>query len=146
MKRFAVKRTPHGNHPKAHDFRTEITPFLYVAEQAMSRITEAGVETEGGTVREVDALILATGYEMYGHYSPVSYDVLGRGGVNLETFWAENGFQAYEGVAVPGFPNFFMFCGPTSQGGYTYFKHDQEFRPPYHTLPETCEKSGGELY
>ena len=84
-------------------------------------VTDTGVLNEDGRARSVDAIITATGYEMYGRYTPVTFDVVGRNGVNLGEFWVQNGFQAYEGVAMPGFPNFFMFCGPTSQGGYTYF-------------------------
>lgn len=89
--------------------------------EPITQITEAGIETGDGQRREFDTIIVATGYELYGRYTPVTFDVIGVDGSNLGEGWVSNGFRAYEGVALPRFPNFFMFCGPTSQGGYTYF-------------------------
>ena len=44
-----------------------------------------------------------------------------RGGLDLEAFWAENRFQAYQGVSVPGFPNMFTILGPYGYNGASYF-------------------------
>ena len=41
--------------------------------------------------------------------------------MNLGEFWEKNRFQAYEGATVPGFPNFFLFMGPYSAAGASYF-------------------------
>ena len=37
--------------------------------------------------------------------------------------------QAYEGVSVPGFPNFFIMYGPNTNGGLTVsnFEHEADF-------------------
>jgi hypothetical protein len=50
-----------------------------------------------------------------------AYPVRGRDGLDLETFWSENRFQAYQGVSVPGFPNLFAILGPYGYNGASYF-------------------------
>ena len=45
----------------------------------------------------------------------------GVGGVDLESWWDENRFQAYQGVSVPGFPNLFTILGPYGYNGSSYF-------------------------
>ena len=45
----------------------------------------------------------------------------GVGGVALEEWWSENRLQAYEGVSVPGFPNWFSILGPYGFNGQSYF-------------------------
>jgi len=42
--------------------------------------------------------------------------ITGRDGVTLDEAWAES-TPAYRCVALPGFPNFFMLCGPNSPIG-----------------------------
>ena len=49
------------------------------------------------------------------------YPVRGSDGVDLDAWWDENRFQAYEGVSVPGFPNMFMILGPYGFNGASYF-------------------------
>jgi cyclohexanone monooxygenase len=43
------------------------------------------------------------------------------GGADLEAYWATNRHQAYEGVTVPGFPNYFTMFGPYGYNGSSYF-------------------------
>jgi cyclohexanone monooxygenase len=47
--------------------------------------------------------------------------VTGRDGRDLFTYWDENRHQAYEGVSVPGFPNYFYMFGPYGYNGSSYF-------------------------
>jgi cyclohexanone monooxygenase len=43
--------------------------------------------------------------------------VTGRNGASIRSYWGSTP-RAYHGIAVPGFPNFFMLYGPnTNQGG-----------------------------
>lgn len=51
----------------------------------------------------------------------VTYDVIGVGGRNLGEFWMADGFQAYQGVSLPHFPNFFTYAGPYATTGVTFF-------------------------
>ena len=80
----------------------------------VERITETSVVTATGIVN-VDAIVLATGFETSRYLSGI--DVIGTGGRSLHERWGDDP-SAYLGVAVSGFPNFFMLYGPnTNQGG-----------------------------
>lgn len=87
----------------------------------IERVTARGIVTEGGAVREIDALICATGYHVFDRKCMPGYELIGRDGVELGEFWEKNRFQAYEGATVPGFPNLFLFMGPYSAAGASYF-------------------------
>jgi cation diffusion facilitator CzcD-associated flavoprotein CzcO len=79
------------------------------------RIVDRAIETTSGRSVEVDAIVLATGYETSHYLSGL--DVIGTGGRSLHDEWGDDP-RAYLGVAVNGYPNFFMLYGPnTNQGG-----------------------------
>jgi cation diffusion facilitator CzcD-associated flavoprotein CzcO len=78
----------------------------------IERITEKGIVTRDGVEREIDTLIYATGYFTTEPGNLPTFPIAGAGGQDLNGFWMEKRFQAYEGVAVPGFPNFFLTFGP----------------------------------
>jgi cation diffusion facilitator CzcD-associated flavoprotein CzcO len=81
----------------------------------IERIAAASVITTAGRVVDVDAIVLATGFETSRYLSGI--DVIGTGGRRLHDRWGADP-SAYLGVAVGGFPNFFMLYGPnTNQGG-----------------------------
>ncbi|MFP1153717.1 flavin-containing monooxygenase [Mycobacterium sherrisii] len=80
----------------------------------IERITPTSVLAGTGAV-DVDVIVLATGFETARYLSGI--DVVGRGGRQLHEHWGDDP-RAYLGVAVGGFPNFFMLYGPnTNQGG-----------------------------
>ncbi|MFD9888707.1 flavin-containing monooxygenase [Amycolatopsis sp. NPDC059027] len=76
------------------------------------RILPGGIETEGGRVRPIDTLVLATGFKFFEYDSVPGYALRGEGGTDLRDWWLENRFQAYEGITVPSFPNLFLIPGP----------------------------------
>ncbi|EFV11964.1 flavin-containing monooxygenase [Segniliparus rugosus] len=79
----------------------------------IERITASSVRTADGVEREVDAIVLATGYELFS--DPETYRkgaVVGRDGFDLGEFYANNPLQAYQGVMVPGLPNRWIQMGP----------------------------------
>jgi cation diffusion facilitator CzcD-associated flavoprotein CzcO len=88
--------------------------------EPIDKITPSGVATVGGEHREVDALVLATGFKVM-DVDSLSYEVVGRGGMTLRRFWEQNRMQAYEGVSVPGFPNYFAVVGPYGFVGGSWF-------------------------
>ena len=88
--------------------------------EAIDKITPSGVATVDGDLREVDVLILATGFKVL-DVDSLTYEITGRGGVTMSRFWDENRLQAYEGVSLPGFPNFFTVCGPYGFVGSSFF-------------------------
>ena len=67
-------------------------------------------------------LILATGFKVFEKGNMPPFAIRGEGGVDLETWWDENRYQAYEGVSVPGFPNMFTILGPYGYNGSSYFQ------------------------
>ncbi len=93
--------------------------------EPIDKITGSGVATADGNLHEVDVLILATGFKVFSALddqpSAPTFPVTGPGGRSLSRFWEEHRLQAYEGVSVPGFPNFFTVFGPYGYVGSSYF-------------------------
>ena len=82
---------------------------------AIARITPRSIVTVDGHALDVDAIVLATGFETSSYLSGI--DVFGRDGQSIHDRWGCDA-SAYLGVAVSGFPNFFMLYGPnTNQAG-----------------------------
>jgi len=86
----------------------------------IERIVAEGVKTQTGALHTADVLVLATGFLTTQKGNAPAFEVYGSDGVELGQFWQDNRLQAYEGVAVPGFPNFFLTAGPYS-GGFNWF-------------------------
>ncbi len=76
--------------------------------------TETGLVGKDGTLYESDVLICAAGFSTMKYLWPAEY--VGRRGATFEDVWRKDGPRAYLGMTTPGFPNFFMFFGPNSQG------------------------------
>jgi cyclohexanone monooxygenase len=89
--------------------------------EPIDKITGSGVATVDGGTRDVDVLILATGFKVLDPDSVLTYSVSGPGGKSLTQFWEQQRLQAYEGVSIPGFPNFFSVFGPYGYVGSSYF-------------------------
>jgi len=89
-------------------------PHVELVTDPIGRVTESAVVTESGRVVEVDAIVLATGFETSSYLSGL--EVVGIGGESLHDRWGLDP-QAYLGVAVSGFPNFFMLYGPNTNQG-----------------------------
>jgi len=84
-------------------------------------VTAKGVRTAGGTEREVDALILATGFRMA--FDPEVFrrtPVRGRDGFDLATSYRDERLRAYESISMPGLPNHFMIFGPYGWTGASW--------------------------
>jgi cation diffusion facilitator CzcD-associated flavoprotein CzcO len=88
---------------------------------AIEAISERGVRTADGVEHPVDVLVLATGFKVFDTGNMPPFKVRGIGGVGLEEWWDQNRLQAYEGVSVPGFPNWFSILGPYGFNGQSYF-------------------------
>lgn len=74
-------------------------------------ITAAGIATADGRMHACDIIVYATGFETHSFQGPV--DVFGRNGGALRDVWSEAP-EAYLGIVVAGFPNFFMLYGPNT--------------------------------
>ncbi|MER2534066.1 MAG: NAD(P)/FAD-dependent oxidoreductase [Rhizobiaceae bacterium] len=74
---------------------------------------ETGIVDGGGKRRDFDLVVLGTGFKVDRYLAPADY--VGRDGVTLAQAWGKDGPRSYLGMAMPGFPNFFMLYGPGSQ-------------------------------
>ncbi|MET9492909.1 NAD(P)/FAD-dependent oxidoreductase [Nocardia sp. NPDC006630] len=87
----------------------------------IAEITPNGIRAADGTERDIDALIVATGYEVFS--DPESYKpgtVIGRDGFDLGVFYNTEELKAYYSTSVAGIPNRFLMIGPYSWTGTAF--------------------------
>jgi cation diffusion facilitator CzcD-associated flavoprotein CzcO len=101
-------------------YRAFTKPHVHLETSGIARIEPDGIVARDGTKRLIDALVLATGYDVWDANLP-AIEVIGREGRDLGKWWRENRFQAYEGVSVPYFPNFFTMASPYAWVGLSWF-------------------------
>jgi len=89
---------------------------VHLETQGIRRITATGVETVDGRHHAADAIVYGTGFAATEFLAPMT--ITGRGGLDLNQAWRD-GAQAYLGMTVPGFPNFFMLYGPNTNLGHS---------------------------
>lgn len=77
----------------------------------IERITPTGVQTLDGTHHEFDVLIYGTGFKASDFLFPMK--IYGADGEELHDAWGDRP-QAYKGITIPGFPNFFCCYGPNT--------------------------------
>lgn len=82
--------------------------------RAVQSLTRSGIVDVAGEEREVDVVVMATGFKANDFLS--SLRVVGPDGLSLRDHWAGEA-TAFMGLTVPGFPNFFMTYGPNTNGG-----------------------------
>ncbi|MQA12475.1 MAG: NAD(P)-binding protein [Pseudonocardiaceae bacterium] len=76
----------------------------------------SSVVTADGTQREVDAIILGTGFHVTDAFDYL--DIIGVDGRELSKQWASQGMQTHMGINVSGFPNLFFLLGPNTGLGH----------------------------
>jgi cation diffusion facilitator CzcD-associated flavoprotein CzcO len=101
-------------------YRTFNKPNVHLETAGIDHIESDGVVSRDGSKRVVDTLVLATGFDVWDTNLP-AFEVIGRKGRNLGKWWRENKFQAYEGLSVPGFPNFLSLSSPYAWVGMSWF-------------------------
>ena len=85
--------------------------------EGIARVTPNGIVDKDGTERDVDAIVVATGF--YTTDLPISHHITGREGTTLAEHFGKVGMQAYKGSTVHGFPNFFFVVGPNTGLGHS---------------------------
>lgn len=70
----------------------------------LDRIIDSGIITKDGRHIPCDVICCATGFDT--SFKPV-FPIIGRNGVNLATKWENEAPEAYFGITVSGFPNYF---------------------------------------
>jgi cation diffusion facilitator CzcD-associated flavoprotein CzcO len=86
----------------------ELVPF------AVQSVTASGVVDARGVEHRADVLVMATGFQPANYLA--SYRIVGRTGQTLHEYW-DGEPQAFAGITVPGFPNFYILYGPNTNGG-----------------------------
>lgn len=91
-------------------------PNVELVTDPIEEIKSNGILSKDGTFREVDAIIVATGFDLGLASAP--FPITGRGGRPLDEVW-KDGAVAYKGMSVSGFPNWFILMGPNTGPGHT---------------------------
>ncbi len=89
-------------------------PHVEVVSSPARALRSRSLVTEDGTELDVDAVLCATGYAAADYLGQI--DVRGGDATSLRDTWRDGAF-AYLGMAVPGYPNFFMLYGPNTNVG-----------------------------
>ncbi|WP_158866343.1 flavin-containing monooxygenase [Leifsonia sp. AG29] len=94
-------------------------------------LTEHEVVASDGRRVPTDVLVLGTGFQTRSFLHGV--EVIGVDGANLAEVWGDEP-QAYLGVSVPEFPNFFVMYGPNSNPAWNSVLTFLEWQADYITL------------
>jgi cation diffusion facilitator CzcD-associated flavoprotein CzcO len=90
-------------------------PQVEVVTDRISGIRADSIVTADGAERQVDTIVLGTGFAATEFLAPMT--ITGRGGRDLHQQW-KDGASAYLGTVVPGFPNLFVLYGPNTNLGH----------------------------
>ena len=99
-------------------------PNTELITTAIDRITPTGVRTTDGVEHPADAIVAATGYELW--TDPETYrpgTIIGRDGVDLAVQYRTHGLASYAGTAYPGMPNRWELVGPLGFVGFAWFDY-----------------------
>ncbi len=89
-------------------------PHVEVVSSPAEALRARSLVTADGRHFEVDVVLCATGYAAADYLGQI--DVVGEDFTTLRETWSD-GAYAYLGMAVPGYPNFFMLYGPNTNVG-----------------------------
>lgn len=114
---FGCKRPTFSN----EYYSTFTKPNIELVTDSIDHIEEDAIVTVDGERREIDVLLLATGFNLWEKGNFPAFDIFGKGGKELNDQWNENHYRNYEGISVPGYPNLFNLHCPYSFNGFSYF-------------------------
>ncbi|MFX0575683.1 flavin-containing monooxygenase [Nocardia nepalensis] len=92
-------------------------PNVDVVTDGIAEVRANSIVTKDGTEREIDALIVATGFHVTD--SPTYDTISGKDGRTMSEVFDEIGQQGYKGSAIANFPNMFFLLGPNVGLGHT---------------------------
>ena len=91
-------------------------PHVELVTDPIEAFVPDGVRVASGTIHPLDAVILATGFDIVNVAAEI--DIRGMEGRALIDDWADDNPTAYLGMTVPRFPNFFVMFGPNTNMGH----------------------------
>ena len=89
----------------------------------MSEVDETGIIDDTGCRREIDVLVMCTGFQPANFLA--TFELVGRDGREIHEVWKGDA-QAYLGLTVAGFPNFYMLYGPNTNGAPIMFMPERQ--------------------
>lgn len=96
----------------SNDYFTALArPNVSVVTDSIAEVKADSIVTATGEEYPADLLILGTGFQATDFLAPMR--IIGRGGRDLNEAWRD-GAEAYLGLTIPGFPNFFLLYGPNT--------------------------------
>ncbi|MGN6174880.1 MAG: flavin-containing monooxygenase [Streptosporangiaceae bacterium] len=93
-----------------------VRPNVEVVGAGLARVDGRTAIAGDGTARDVDVIILATGFRAV--EAPIAGRITGAGGVTLAETWGGD-MRALRGTTVPGFPNLCLVIGPNTGLGHS---------------------------
>ncbi len=90
-------------------------PNVEVITDGIDHVAADAIVTRGGQRVACDAIIYGTGFRVRDFLAPMA--VHGLGGRELGEVWRESA-EAFYGIAVSGFPNFYVLVGPNTGLGH----------------------------
>jgi cation diffusion facilitator CzcD-associated flavoprotein CzcO len=99
-------------------------PNVELVDAEVTEITAEGALTGDGKLWPADVIIYGTGFTPTRYLTPMQ--ISGADGADLNAAWRD-GAEAYLGMTVAGFPNFFMMYGPNTNvaGSIIYMLESQ---------------------
>lgn len=102
----------------SNDYYPALTqPHVDVVTDPIAEVRTSSIVSQDGTVRDIDALIVATGFHVTD--SPIFEVIRGKSGNTLASTWDRIGMQGYKGTTVADFPNMFFLVGPNTGLGHS---------------------------
>ncbi len=90
-------------------------PHVSLVADNIEQIQENKIITDNNTEYEADVIIFGTGFKSTEFLTPVEF--YGKSAHKLNDHW-QSGAEAYLGMTVSDFPNFFMMYGPNTNLGH----------------------------
>jgi cation diffusion facilitator CzcD-associated flavoprotein CzcO len=91
-------------------------PNVALVTEGIEEVRGNRIVTADGREREVDAIVLGTGFHVTD--IPAAQRIRGRGGTLLDDLW-QGSPRAHLGCTVAGFPNLFFLLGPNTGLGHS---------------------------
>lgn len=102
---------------RRHLSGTQPRPSPELLRSPIDAVTASGIRTCEGIHHDVDAIIYATGFSIPD--SLPDETLVGARGLTIRQAW-HDGMEPYAGVAVHGFPNYFLISGPDYEAQARY--------------------------
>ena len=99
-----------------------------IVTDGIVRVEPDAVVTADGTRREVDAIVLGTGFNIGGSFERI--DIRGVGGASMADSWS-SGMETNLGITVAGYPELYLLLGPNTGLGHTSVVMMIEFATRY---------------